>query len=167
MDLHDLHHNTAGGLHLRRFPDAQQRDEPVAQGRGDLGADGLVRLAEVLAALGVADLHDPGPGVGDLGHGDLPGPGTGLGPVRVLRPDQHPGLLRQDLGHRGDRRGRGDHEGLHVPEVPPGQGLGQAPGPRAVCVRGLGEEIAQGVHEHGEGQRPGVRGAQALVAQHL
>ena len=105
----------------------------MADGGLGLAADGLVGLAEMLAALGVAELDEVEAAVPELERRDLAGPGAGVGPVHVLGADLDAGggeraLDLADGGEGGDDEGldagveAGDEGGQRLGE---GEGLGE------------------------------------------
>ncbi len=98
LAVHDL--GLAAGLAVGEdLADAQDRAQAAGDGAVQLLADQLVGLAEVGAALGVAE-DDPGGQAGQHRHGDLAGVGPGQLVVDVLGTHAHV-LARQRVAHGG------------------------------------------------------------------
>ena len=73
-----------------RVADADERDQAMLHRGGDLLRHRLVRLAEMGAALAVAEFDEGRPAVLHHQGRDFARPGALVGPVHVLRADLHP-----------------------------------------------------------------------------
>src|SRR5579885_2995429 len=100
-----------------RLPDAQHRHEPREERRPDLAARVLVRLAEQLAALGVAYQGRPGAGLERERRRHGPGKGAFGLPVDVL--DAHPQVRALPHRLRGGLERDGGGEEPDFPVVVP------------------------------------------------
>lgn len=76
----------------RPLPDADQRDHAIAHGGDGLQRGVVVGLAEQPAALGVPDLEDAAPDLGEHGGGDAPRVRACVGVVRVLGAGEEDGV---------------------------------------------------------------------------
>ena len=89
LDLHAQHElHLAGFALLQRLPDAGDHPQAVLESRDRAPGDRLVRLAEVLTPLGMADDRARDTELHEHGRRDLARVGAVAGPVDVLREDR-------------------------------------------------------------------------------
>src|SRR5262249_49325932 len=95
---------------LQRLSDTHDWDQPRIESSQRLLEHGLVRLAEILATLAMADNHVGTSHAANHGPGYFAGVCPFLRPEQVLRADSNAGALCGGDGRRKIRKGRADRD---------------------------------------------------------